>query len=165
MWKCSFLFKGVMMNLLIIKLGGVLLDSEEVLECLFSVLVNYCELYQCLLVIVYGGGCVVDELMKGLNLLVKKKNGLWVTFVDQIDIIIGVLVGMVNKILLVWVKKYQIVVVGLFFGDGDSVKVIQFDEELGYVGLVQLGSFKFINFLLENGYLLVVSFIGVIDEG
>lgn len=45
MWKCSFLFKGVMMNLLIIKLGGVLLDSEEVLECLFSVLVNYCELY------------------------------------------------------------------------------------------------------------------------
>lgn len=165
MWKCSFLFKGVMMNLLIIKLGGVLLDSEEVLECLFSVLVNYCELYQCSLVIVYGGGCVVDELMKGLNLLVKKKNGLWVMFVDQIDIIIGVLVGMVNKILLVWVKKYQIVVVGLFFGDGDSVKVIQFDEELGYVGLVQLGLFKFINFLLENGYLLVVSFIGVIDEG
>lgn len=165
MWKCSFLFKGVMMNLLIIKLGGVLLDSEEVLECLFSVLVNYCELYQCLLVIVYGGGCVVDELMKGLNLLVKKKNGLWVMFVDQIDIIIGVLVGTVNKILLVWVKKYQIVVVGLFFGDGDSVKVIQFDEELGYVGLVQLGLFKFINFLLENGYLLVVSFIGVIDEG
>lgn len=165
MRKRSFLFKGVMMNLLIIKLGGVLLDSEEALERLFSVLVNYRELYQRSLVIVYGGGCVVDELMKGLNLSVKKKNGLRVTFVDQIDIIIGVLAGTVNKILLVWAKKYQIAVVGLFFGDGDSVKVIQFDEELGYVGLAQLGSFKFINFLLENGYLSVVSFIGVIDEG
>lgn len=113
-----------MMNLLIIKLGGVLLDSEEVLECFFIVLVNYCEFYQCLLVIVYGGGCVVDELMKGLNLFVKKKDGLCVMFVDQIGIIIGVLVGIVNKILLVWVKKYYIVFVGLFLGDGDSVNVI-----------------------------------------
>lgn len=32
-----------MMNPLIIKLGGVLLDSEEALERLFSALVNYRE--------------------------------------------------------------------------------------------------------------------------
>ena len=65
-----------MMNPLIIKLGGVLLDSEEALERLFSALVNYRESHQRPLVIVHGGGCVVDELMKGLNLPVKKKNGL-----------------------------------------------------------------------------------------
>ncbi len=62
-----------MMNPLIIKLGGVLLDSEEALERLFSALVNYRESHQRPLVIVHGGGCVVDELMKGLNLPVKKK--------------------------------------------------------------------------------------------
>lgn len=62
-----------MMNPLIIKLGGVLLDSEEALERLFSTLVNYRESHQRPLVIVHGGGCVVDELMKGLNLPVKKK--------------------------------------------------------------------------------------------
>ncbi|WP_458693207.1 amino acid kinase family protein, partial [Escherichia coli] len=56
-----------MMNPLIIKLGGVLLDSEEALERLFSALVNYRESHQRQLVIVHGGGCVVDELMKGLN--------------------------------------------------------------------------------------------------
>lgn len=56
------------MNPLIIKLGGVLLDSEEALERLFSALVNYRESHQRPLVIVHGGGCVVDELMKGLNL-------------------------------------------------------------------------------------------------
>ncbi len=54
-----------MMNPLIIKLGGVLLDSEEALERLFSALVNYRESHQRPLVIVHGGGCVVDELMKG----------------------------------------------------------------------------------------------------
>ena len=53
-----------MMNPLIIKLGGVLLDSEEALERLFSALVNYRESHQRPLVIVHGGGCVVDELMK-----------------------------------------------------------------------------------------------------
>lgn len=61
------------MNPLIIKLGGVLLDSEEALERLFSALVNYRESHQRPLVIVHGGGCVVDELMKGLNLPVKRK--------------------------------------------------------------------------------------------
>jgi acetylglutamate kinase len=52
-----------MMNPLIIKLGGVLLDSEEALERLFTALVNYRESHQRPLVIVHGGGCVVDELM------------------------------------------------------------------------------------------------------
>lgn len=56
------------MNPLIIKLGGVLLDSEEALERLFTALVNYREAHQRPLIIVHGGGCVVDELMKQLNL-------------------------------------------------------------------------------------------------
>ena len=146
-----------MMNPLIIKLGGVLLDSEEALERLFSALVNYRESHQRPLVIVHGGGCVVDELMKGLNLPVKKKNGLRVTPADQIDIITGALAGTA--------KKHQIAAVGLFLGDGDSVKVTQLDEELGHVGLAQPGSPKLINSLLENGYLPVVSSIGVTDEG
>lgn len=122
-----------MMNPLIIKLGGVLLDSEEALERLFSALVNYRESHQRPLVIVHGGGCVVDELMKGLNLPVKKKNGLRVTPADQIDIITGALAGTANKTLLAWAKKHQIAAVGLFLGDGDSVKVTQLDEELGHV--------------------------------
>lgn len=87
-----------MMNPLIIKLGGVLLDSEEALERLFTALVNYRESHQRPLVIVHGGGCVVDELMKGLNLPVKKKDGLRVTPADQIGIITGALAGTANKL-------------------------------------------------------------------
>lgn len=52
------------MNPLIIKLGGVLLDSEEALERLFGALVAYRRQHQRPLLIVHGGGCLVDELMK-----------------------------------------------------------------------------------------------------
>ena len=133
------------MNPLIIKLGGVLLDSEEALERLFTALVNYRESHQRPLIIVHGGGCVVDELMKQLNLPVKKKNGLRVTPADQIDIITGALAGTANKTLLAWAKKHHIASVGLYLGDGDSVKVTQLDEELGHVGLAQPGSPKLMN--------------------
>lgn len=61
------------MNPLIIKLGGVLLDSEEALERLFTALDSYRQQHQRPLVIVHGGGCVVDELMKQLSLPVVKR--------------------------------------------------------------------------------------------
>lgn len=153
------------MNPLIIKLGGVLLDSEEALERLFNALVDYRQTHQRPLVIVHGGGCVVDELMKKLALPVQKKNGLRVTPPDQIDIITGALAGSANKTLLAWAKKHQIAAVGLFLGDGDSVKVTPLDPELGHVGLATPGSATLINLLLEGGFLPVVSSIGVTDDG
>ena len=85
------------MNPLMIKRGGVLLDSQEALERLFSALGNYRESHQRPLVIVHGGGCVGDELMKGLNLPGKKKNGLRGTPADQIDLIPGALAGKGKK--------------------------------------------------------------------
>lgn len=62
-------------------------------------------------------------------------------------------------------EKHGISSVGLFLGDGDSVKVTQLDAELGHVGLAQPGSPALINTLLAGGYLPVVSSIGVTDEG
>ncbi|MEJ5076269.1 hypothetical protein WH280_06890 [Erwinia sp. MYb535] len=150
-----------MTNPLIIKLGGVLLDSEEALERLFDALVTYRAAHQRPLLIVHGGGCLVDELMTKLALPVKKKNGLRVTPADQIDIITGALAGTANKTLLAWSKKHGIDAVGLCLGDGGSVNVAQFDDELGHVGLATPGSPRLIATLLEAGYLPVVSSIGI----
>lgn len=153
------------MEPLVIKLGGVLLDSEEALGRLFTALAAYLASNDRRIVIVHGGGCVVDELMKQLNMPVNKKNGLRVTPADQIDIITGALAGTANKTLLAWAKKHGLASVGLFLGDGDSVKVTQLDEELGHVGFAQPGSPALINTLLAGGYLPVVSSIGVTDDG
>jgi len=154
-----------MTNPLIIKLGGVLLDSEEALEKLFSALVTWRGSHQRPLLIVHGGGCLVDELMKKLALPVQKKNGLRVTPADQIDIITGALAGTANKTLLAWAKKHRIAAVGLCLGDGSIVNVEQYDEDLGHVGLATPGSPVLINTLLAAGFLPVVSSIGITQDG
>ncbi|QKJ89001.1 Acetylglutamate kinase [Paramixta manurensis] len=154
-----------MTNPLIIKLGGVLLDSEEALERLFTALVSWRESHQRPVLIVHGGGCLVDELMKKLALPVKKKNGLRVTPADQIDIITGALAGTANKTLLAWARKHHIEAVGLCLGDGGSVNVEQFDEELGHVGNATPGSPVLLNTLLSAGFLPVISSIGITAQG
>ncbi|WP_413726859.1 acetylglutamate kinase [Sodalis sp. RH16] len=154
-----------MMNPLIVKLGGVLLDSEEALERLFTALDSYRAQHQRPLVIVHGGGCLVDELMKKLALPVVKIDGLRVTPADQIDIITGALAGTANKTLLSWAKKHAIPAVGLCLGDGDSVKVTPLDAKLGHVGKAQPGSPALLTSLLNAGYLPIVSSIGITDDG
>ena len=152
------------MNPLIIKLGGVLLDSEEALERLFTALDSYRQQHQRPLVIVHGGGCVVDELMKQL-FAGGEKNGLRVTPADQIDIITGALAGTANKTLLAWAIKHQINAVGLSTADGGSAVVTPLDPALGHVGNAQPGSPALLNTLLSAGYLPVVSSIGITAEG
>ncbi|CNJ17233.1 acetylglutamate kinase [Yersinia rohdei] len=154
-----------MMNPLVIKLGGVLLDSEEALERLFTALVTYREKHERPLVIMHGGGCLVDELMKKLALPVVKKNGLRVTPADQIDIITGALAGTANKTLLSWAVKHQINAVGLCLGDGNTVEVTPLDAELGHVGKAMPGSPALVQTLLAANYMPIISSIGITKDG
>ncbi|CNH87274.1 acetylglutamate kinase [Yersinia aldovae] len=154
-----------MMNPLVIKLGGVLLDSEEALERLFTALVTYREKHERPLVIMHGGGCLVDDLMKKLALPVVKKNGLRVTPADQIDIITGALAGTANKTLLAWAVKHDINAVGLCLGDGNTVSVTPLDNELGHVGKAEAGSPALVQTLLAANYMPIISSIGITKEG
>lgn len=107
------------MEPLIIKLGGVLLDNEEALTRFFTALQQYRSTHSRPLVIVHGGGCLVDELMGKLQLPVVKKQGLRVTPADQIDIITGALAGSANKTLLSWATQFGLNGVGLSLGMGN----------------------------------------------
>ncbi|AJJ17660.1 acetylglutamate kinase [Yersinia intermedia] len=153
------------MNPLVIKLGGVLLDSEEALERLFTALVTYREKHERPLVIMHGGGCLVDDLMKKLALPVVKKNGLRITPADQIDIITGALAGTANKTLLAWAVKHNINAVGLCLGDGGTVSVTLLDAELGHVGNAQPGSPALVQTLLAADYMPIISSIGITADG
>ncbi|AKA39963.1 acetylglutamate kinase [Yersinia ruckeri] len=153
------------MSPLVIKLGGVLLDSEEALERLFTALVTYREKHQRPLVIMHGGGCLVDDLMKKMALPVVKRNGLRVTPADQIDIITGALAGTANKTLLAWAVKHQINAVGLCLGDGNTVSVTPLDVALGHVGSAQPGSPALVQTLLAGNYMPIISSIGITADG
>lgn len=153
------------MEPLIIKLGGVLLDNEEALTRFFTALQQYRSTHSRPLVIVHGGGCLVDELMGKLQLPVVKKKGLRVTPADQIDIITGALAGSANKTLLSWATKFGLNGVGLSLGDGQLTNVTQINEELGHVGNANPGSPDLLNLLLGAGYLPIISSIGMTEKG
>lgn len=153
------------MEPLIVKLGGVLLDSEEALTRFFGALQQYRSTHSRPLVIVHGGGCLVDDLMNKLQLPVVKKQGLRVTPADQIDIITGALAGSANKTLLSWATRFGLNGVGLSLGDGQSVTVTQINEELGHVGCAKPGSPELLTLLLNAGYLPIISSIGMTEQG
>lgn len=153
------------MEPLIIKLGGVLLDNEEALTRFFTALQQYRSTHSRPLVIVHGGGCLVDDLMSKLQLPVVKKQGLRVTPANQIDIITGALAGSANKTLLSWATQFGLNGIGLSLGDGQLAKVTQINEELGHVGNAKPGSPDLLNLLLGAGYLPIISSIGMTEKG
>ncbi|KDN10131.1 MULTISPECIES: acetylglutamate kinase [unclassified Gilliamella] len=153
------------MKPLIIKLGGVLLDNKDALSKLFDVISEYKKNFQRSLIIVHGGGTVVDSLMDRLSLPVVRRNGLRVTPADQIDVIVGSLAGSANTTLLSEAKKQQIASVGLCLADGNSLEVKQISEDLGYVGEAKAGDPTLINLLINSGYLPIISSIGITQAG
>lgn len=153
------------MNPLVIKLGGVLLESNNAMRRLFETLVNYQKSYKRHVLIIHGGDRLIDDLMRKLNLPVKKNNGLRITMPEHINIITGVLAGTVNKTLLAWALKHNINAVGLCLADGKSVDVEKLDEDLGYIGKAIPGSPLFLNKLYKEGFLPIISSIGITHDG
>jgi len=153
------------MNPLVIKLGGVLLESDDAMIRLFQALVDYQKSYKRHLLIIHGGGRLIDNLMKKLSLPIKKKNGLRITPSEHINIITGALAGTANKTLLAWALKYSINAVGLCLADGKSVDVEKLDQDLGHVGKPIPGSPLFLNKLCTENILPIISSIGITSDG
>lgn len=153
------------MKPLVIKLGGVLLDTPTAMENLFTALANYQKNFDRPFLIVHGGGCVVDDLMKRLSLPVQKKNGLRVTPSDQIDIIVGGLAGIANKTLIAEAAKFNLNPVGLCLADGNLTSAAQFDPELGHVANVIGKNPALLDTLISNGFLPIISSIAVDNKG
>lgn len=153
------------MNPLVIKLGGVIIDSKQALTALFNVISHYQSQRKRSLVIVHGGGCLVDDLMNRLALPVVRRNGLRVTPDDQIDIIVGSLAGSANKTLLAQAYQHQLLAVGLSLADGNSVDVQQLSPELGCVGKPSAGDPALLQLLLSHNYLPIISSIGITPDG
>ncbi|SES77825.1 acetylglutamate kinase [Thorsellia anophelis] len=156
---------------LVLKLGGVILDTPGALESLFNAISDFwseqirASQSKRPIVIVHGGGCVVDELMSKLNLPVAKIDGLRVTPRSQIDIVVGALAGSANKILMGKAKQANLKAIGLCLGDGDSVLVSPISEALGHVGRATAGDPEFLELLLSKGYLPIISSIGITENG
>jgi acetylglutamate kinase len=150
---------------LLIKLGGAVLENDQALENLFSALNLYLEKWSRPLILVHGGGVVVEDLLKKMNIKSEKKKGLRVTPFDQIGYVAGALAGTSNKLLMAKALQSGLSAVGLSLADGFSCKVTQLDEELGAVGVSSPNNPALLNCLLSAGYLPVISSIAIGDDG
>ncbi|KGQ70414.1 acetylglutamate kinase [Chelonobacter oris] len=153
------------MKALVLKVGGVLLDNPQAMDNLLTALADYRRSHNRSIVIVHGGGIVVDNLMKKLDLPVQKKNGLRVTPSDQIDIIVAALAGIANKTLLAKALTMQLSAVGLFLADGNMTEAHQFDPELGHVANVVPKNPTLLQQLLQADFLPIISSIGLDNQG
>ncbi|MBQ8707648.1 MAG: acetylglutamate kinase [Succinivibrionaceae bacterium] len=150
---------------LVIKLGGALIENDASLNALFDGLSLYLKDNRRSLVLVHGGGCLVDDLLKGLGLKSEKKKGLRVTPPEHMPYIAGALAGTANKLMMAKAVQYKMPAVGLSLADDGMCVVEQMDPELGSVGAAHPGSARLLQLLLDNGYMPVVSSIGIAADG
>ncbi len=103
---------------LVIKIGGAILEKNEALADLLKVILS---LKNQAVVLVHGGGCVVDEMLSQAGFTTEKKHGLRVTPKVQMPIISGALAGSVNKSIVATAASLHIQAVGLSLSDGDMI--------------------------------------------
>ena len=120
---------------IVLKVGGALLQSESGMVELMSVVAEMMQQGQ-KVIFVHGGGCLVDEQLEANGKQTIKLEGLRVTPADQIPIVVGALAGTSNKILQAAAIKAGIVSVGMSLADGNIVNAKIKHEKLGLVGEV-----------------------------
>lgn len=154
----------------IIKVGGSTLEDIAALAPLWAALAGLSA--QRGVVLVHGGGKAVDALLKKLNLPIERREGLRVTPDDQIEPVAGVLAGSVNKRLVGALNAAGTRAVGLCLGDGAMTTARAMTRtaagtpvELGRVGEVTGGDPALLRTLLAQGFLPVVSSIGLDAAG
>lgn len=150
---------------LVVKLGGAALECSETLSKLFGALQKVQQQSRRSIVVVHGGGYLVDELLSKLSLESIKKKGLRVTPVEQIPMVTGALAGTANKMLQGEAIKAGLNTVGLALADGGLCKVEQLDLELGSVGKATPGSSELLQAILATHTLPIISSIGLTKDG
>lgn len=151
-------------KVLVLKVGGALMQCEMGMARLMDTAAKMLVQGQ-KVVLVHGGGYLVDEQLKANGMDTVKLDGLRVTPPEQMPIIAGALAGMSNKILQAAAIKAGVASVGMSLADANLVDAVIKDERLGLVGEVSPKDGSYINFVLSQGWMPIVSSIAVSSEG
>jgi acetylglutamate kinase len=155
-------------NPFVVKLGGALLDRPESAQPFFAALARLHRERSEGVVVVHGGGAAVDRHLTALGYASERREGIRLTPPEQIDAIAGVLAGSMNKRLVGLLRSLGLPAVGLCLGEAGVVecrKTTAFAFDPGRVGEVCGGRPRLVEVLLAEGFLPVLSSIGLDDEG
>ncbi|MGI6557507.1 MAG: acetylglutamate kinase [Limnochordia bacterium] len=156
----------------VIKYGGSAMIDEELKKSVMLdlILLKYVGVDP---VLVHGGGPAINEMMERLGKKPAFVSGLRVTDEETMEIAEMVLAGKVNKEIVSLISKYGGKAVGLSGKDGNMLiarkKVVVGEDnqeiDLGHVGEVEKINPQVIRILSKEGFIPVISSIGVGYQG
>ncbi|MFM9996489.1 MAG: acetylglutamate kinase [Phycisphaerales bacterium] len=153
---------------LVIKLGGAALDDIAAATDLWSAVAEAHRVLEGRLILVHGGGLLVDRHLDRLGMTSARRDGIRITPPEQVNEIAAVLAGRVNKSIVGAMQAHGVPSVGLCLGDAhtaDTRKADQYPFDPGRVGRVTGGDPTLLNALLEAAFLPVLSSIGLASDG
>ena len=124
----------------VIKYGGAAMSDPELREDFARdvVLLKYVGLNP---IVVHGGGPEISAYMERLNMPVEFVGGMRVSDADTVEVAKMVLVGKVNKDIVMRINRHGQPAVGLSGDDGQLFRVTTMEgpggEDIGYVGRVE----------------------------
>ncbi|WML49844.1 acetylglutamate kinase [Neobacillus sp. PS3-34] len=153
------------MNCLVIKCGGSIF--EKLPKTFYEDIVSLSQAGAWTPIIVHGGGPLITNLLNSFNIETSFVNGLRVTSNAVLDVVEMVLSGVVNKQVVRHLMAAGGNAVGISGIDGGLLMAQPVDEseQLGFVGDVVEVNSRMIENLFIEGYIPVISPIGIDSNG
>lgn len=153
-------------KVVVVKYGGNAMKNEELKEAVMNDIVLL-SMVGIKVVLVHGGGPEINAMLKKVGIESKFINGLRYTDKETIDIVKMVLCGKVNKELVSALELHGGNALGLCGCDGQMILAEKLNSEvdLGYVGEIKKVTTKPIIDALNNGYVPIISTVGVGEDG
>ncbi|WP_028774578.1 acetylglutamate kinase [Shewanella waksmanii] len=155
---------SAMKQVLVLKVGGALLQSEAGMAQLMTTAGKIIAAGT-QLILVHGGGCLVDEQLAANGMSSEKLDGLRVSLAEHMPIVVGALAGTANKMLQAAAAKAGVTSVGLSLADANMVKATIKDPRLGYVGEVSANDPSLLTYLLQQSWMPIISSIAIDANG
>ncbi|HEV3000495.1 MAG TPA: acetylglutamate kinase [Solirubrobacteraceae bacterium] len=151
----------------VIKYGGAAMEDTALREDFARdvVLLKYCGVNP---VVVHGGGPAITEYMERLDMPVHFVGGLRVSDAQTVEIAKMVLVGKVNKDIVLRLNRHGQAAVGLSGDDGELFRVARTaapgGEDIGFVGRIERVDAGVIRHVAED-YIPVIASVGADVQG
>ncbi|MEO1784241.1 acetylglutamate kinase [Thermodesulfobium sp. 4217-1] len=157
-------FKQFNNQIIVIKYGGSILESEDVNDALFQdiVLLSYLGVK---IVLIHGGGPEISRWQKILNIETKFIEGLRVTDSKTMEITEMILSGKVNKNIVAKIQNYGGKAVGICGKDGGTIMAKKKSEKYGFVGEIVNINPSLLSALVNSNYVPVMSPIAYDEDG
>ncbi|WP_102028392.1 acetylglutamate kinase [Salirhabdus sp. Marseille-P4669] len=152
------------MKYLIIKFGGSIF--EDLPKSFYDEVVQLHHSDDWQPIIVHGGGPLITEYLRKLNIETTFFDGMRKTTSEVLDVVEMVLSGIVNKKIVRLLNSYGGRAVGISGIDGDLLQSTRTtNNKLGLVGNVQNVNTGLLKNLIEEKYIPVISPIGIDETG